>query len=152
MNLGMFKLSDRPDLIHRYLKIHHVTLLSVIVVPGPVTGLGFTTISAAILQITWGMAEIVNGEIQIYSVLVKNRAGSVFQATVPGEQMTVLVTNLSKYKQHFTISLILFTLEIIVDKYIPYNVSIKARTSAGYGPLSSNITFTEEGSKFHNVL
>ena len=31
------------------------------------------------------------------------------------------------------------------DKYIPYNVSVSARTSAGYGPATSNITFIEEG-------
>ena len=34
-----------------------------------------------------------------------------------------------------------------VDKYIPFNVSVRARTSAGYGPTISNITFTEEGSE-----
>ena len=32
-----------------------------------------------------------------------------------------------------------------LDKYIPYNVSVSARTSAGYGPVTSNVTFTEEG-------
>jgi len=31
--------------------------------------------------------------------------------------------------------------------YIPYNISVRARTSAGYGPPSENITFTEEGSE-----
>ena len=35
----------------------------------------------------------------------------------------------------------------IADKYVPYNVSVKASTSAGFGLPTSNITFTEEGSK-----
>ena len=37
--------------------------------------------------------------------------------------------------------------QLVLDKYIPYNISIKASTSAGFGPLTSNWTFTEEGSK-----
>ena len=39
-----------------------------------------------------------------------------------------------------------FIMLICAGIYIPYNISVRARTSAGYGPPSENITFTEEGS------
>lgn len=66
------------------------------VVPGPVSGLTFTKLSATVLQITWTSPEVTNGAIQVYSVLVEGLASSVFQQDVPGEQRTALVPNLSK--------------------------------------------------------
>ena len=35
----------------------------------------------------------------------------------------------------------------VTDKYITYTVVVKASTSAGFGALTSDITFTEEGGK-----
>ncbi len=75
---------------------HMSHMFTLIAVPGPVPVLLFTSISATVLQISWTSPEVTNGGIQLYSVLVKTRASSVFQANVPGEQRTVLVANLSK--------------------------------------------------------
>lgn len=36
---------------------------------------------------------------------------------------------------------------LMADKYIPYTVMVRARTSAGYGAPASDIVFTEEGGK-----
>ena len=67
-------------------------------VPGPVIGLTFTKISATILQISWTEPEVTNGVIQVYSLQVENfiDTSTAFQATVPGSQKSVLVTDLSK--------------------------------------------------------
>ena len=35
----------------------------------------------------------------------------------------------------------------MAEKYIPYTVMVRARTSAGYGAPASDIVFTEEGGK-----
>ena len=40
----------------------------------------------------------------------------------------------------------------MADKHTPYNVSVSASTSAGYGPLTSDIVFTEEGGKSSNTI
>ena len=113
-----------------------------IIVPGPVVGLTLTSISATVLQISWRAPEETNGEIQSYFVLLETSTASIFQESVVGEQRIALVSNLSKSLYVLSLTLIIF-----LDKHIPYNVSIKASTSAGYGPLVSNITFTEEGGK-----
>ncbi len=44
----------------------------------------------------WSAPEVTNGDIEMYNALVETRAGSVFQASVLGEERTVLVTNLGK--------------------------------------------------------
>ena len=80
---------DKPSMINNY-------SLLLDVVPGPVLGLRFTNISATVLQISWNSPEMTNGVIQLYSVTVETRTDSVFQRNVPGEQRTILVTNLSK--------------------------------------------------------
>ena len=66
-------------------------------VPGPVAGLNFTKISATILQITWSEPVVTNGVIQLYSIQVESVMGSIFQRSVPGDQKSLLATNLSKY-------------------------------------------------------
>ena len=65
-------------------------------VPGPVAGLSFTKISATVLQISWSEPEPTNGAIQGYSVQVETITDSVFQASIPGDQNSILVPNLSK--------------------------------------------------------
>ena len=65
-------------------------------VPGPVTGLSFTKISATVLQTSWSEPEPTNGVIQVYSVQVETITNSIFQASVPGDQNSILVPNLSK--------------------------------------------------------
>ena len=65
-------------------------------VPGQVTGLSFTKISATVLQISWSEPQPTNGGIQIYSVQVETTTDTVFQASIPGDQISILVTNLSK--------------------------------------------------------
>ena len=65
-------------------------------VPGPVGELNFTKISATILQISWSEPEVTNGAIQFYNIQVQTITDSVFQASVPGDQKSVLVTSLSK--------------------------------------------------------
>ena len=107
----------------------------------------FAKISASILQILWSRPqESTPGRIQQYLVSVETRAESVFQDSVPGQQNTVLISNLSKTRStpawttnHYS--------TFCIDKYIPYNVSVRARNSAGYGLATRNVTFTEEGSK-----
>lgn len=59
-------------------------------------GLTFTSISATVLQISWRDPEVTNGEIQSYFVLVETRAGAVLQESVPREQRTIVLPNLSK--------------------------------------------------------
>ena len=66
-------------------------------VPGPVTGLNFTKISATILQISWSEPVVTNGVILLYSIQVESVMGSIFQTSVSGDQKSLLTTNLSKY-------------------------------------------------------
>lgn len=65
-------------------------------VPGPVAGLNFTKISATILQISWSEPVVTNGAILLYSIQVEGVMESVFQRSVPGDQKSLLATNLSK--------------------------------------------------------
>ena len=65
--------------------------------PGPVTGLNFTKISATIIQAVWSRPQVTNGMIVSYSVLVKTNTETVFQRIVSGDQNNILVTNLSKH-------------------------------------------------------
>lgn len=68
----------------------------IVLVPGPVAGLAFTSISATVLQISWTRPEVTNGEIRLYSILVETHAGPLFQENVPGEQSSTLIPNFSK--------------------------------------------------------
>ena len=74
---------------------HGISFISIHAVPGPVTGLNFAKISATILQISWSEPEVTNGAIQFYDVQVDTISDTVFQASVPGSQKSILVTNLS---------------------------------------------------------
>ena len=65
-------------------------------VPGPVEGLMFTKISATVLQITWSSPESSRGRVQEYLVLVETSDASVARETVPGQQTTALIANLSE--------------------------------------------------------
>lgn len=74
-----------------------IQIILIIVVPGPIVGLRLTSISAAVLQVSWSSPEVTNGDIQMYAVMVKTQAGDlVFQQSVPRGLMTVLVTSLGK--------------------------------------------------------
>ncbi len=66
------------------------------IVPGPVTALSFTKISATVLQISWSEPEPTNGAIQVYSIQVETSTDSIFQASIPGDQNSIVVPNLSK--------------------------------------------------------
>lgn len=78
--------------------------LSLNIVPGSVIGLNFTKVSATVLQISWSEPEVTNGVIQSYSIQVDNHIDTVFQESVPGNQKSVLVTNLSKLTYVITTS------------------------------------------------
>lgn len=67
-----------------------------LLVPGPVTGLNFTKISATVIQVVWRRPQDNNGMILSYSIIVKRSTQTVFQTIVPGDRNNVLVTNLSK--------------------------------------------------------
>ena len=81
---------------------------------------------------------------------METRAGPVFNESLPGEQTTVVIPNLSKQEEYHNFCVTHKSFPLFSGKHIPYNVTIKASTSAGYGPLVSDITFTEEGSKFNH--
>ena len=74
----------------------HLIIILFDTVPGPVTGLSFTKISATVLQISWSEPEPTNGVIQVYSVQVETITNSIFQANIPGDQNSILVPNLSE--------------------------------------------------------
>ena len=80
--------------LHVLVIVYHY--LSIIIVPGSVIGLSFTKVSATVLQISWSEPEVTNGVIQSYSIQVDNHIDTVFQESVPGNQKSILVTNLSK--------------------------------------------------------
>ena len=73
-----------------------IILCPIYVVPGPIVGLTFTSISATVLQISWRAPEETNGEIQSYFVLLETSTATIFQESVVGEQRIALVPNLSK--------------------------------------------------------
>lgn len=95
----------------------------------------------------WSSPEVTNGQIQAYSVLIGTPAGSVYQQEVSGDQRTLIVTSLSKILYRHVYIHLLIVGNFLEDKYIPYNVSVRARTLAGYGNAVSNVAFTEEGGK-----
>ena len=74
-----------------------------LLVPGPVTGLNFTKISATIIQVLWRRPQSTNGVILSYSIVMTTSTGPVFQRMVPGDQNNVLVTNLSMYACTFNV-------------------------------------------------
>lgn len=78
------------------LNIFTVYVLPFNIVPGPVSGLSFTKISATVLQISWSEPEQTNGAIQVYSMQVETSTDSVFQANIPRDQNSILVPNLGK--------------------------------------------------------
>ena len=107
--------------------------------------LSLTGISASVLEITWRKPNVTNGDILFYTVTVETHSGYMFQEIVPSSQTTVLISSLCKITFTYSESEFIIILPDIADKFIPYYVSVKASTSAGFGPLVSSVTFTQEG-------
>ena len=83
---------DNPQLTNA--KVYDFALLCI--VPGPVTGLGLTSISSSVLEVRWNSPEVTNGVIVSYSIKVEIQSGIVFDEHVPKERKAVLITGLSK--------------------------------------------------------
>jgi hypothetical protein len=98
--------------------------------PGPVQNLTFESTSSSSVRITWEEPAVPNGLIQSYKVMY----GDV------NDSSTIPKTTTSKY---VTLSQL--------EEETPYIVSVRARTSAGYGENESIIVFSSQGAPIRAV-
>lgn len=75
------------------------TLYCVLTVPGVVTGLTLTSVSASTLNVSWGQPDITNGLLLSYTVVVRTRNGTIFLTSVAADsQLSIFVNNLSEFQ------------------------------------------------------
>jgi hypothetical protein len=100
------------------------------IAPGPVQNLTFESTSSSSVRITWEEPAVPNGVIHSYKVLY----GDV------NDSSTLSKTTTSKYATLYRL-----------EEETPYIVSVRARTSAGYGENKSIVVFSTQGAPSKSV-
>ena len=102
-----------------------------------------SSLSDTLFNISWSQPALPNGIIASYIVIVTYYTNGTItgSSTVNGTMLYVIIGELSKcFKLYKVLDYLL-----LLAKYIPYNISVSAATSAGNGAKLTLTAFTKVG-------
>ncbi len=115
-------------------------------VPGPVVNLEVLPISASTLRVSWQPPTVTNGTIVLYSITAYDGTTLVHDTTVDGgSTSTININSLGRVWSLRNRYGFMVPTSVTTERYVPYLVSVRAHTSAGFGFTAEVVTFTEEG-------